>query len=361
MRTKIFCFFLTFCVHLLAVSDYSLIFVHLGKDLPDCSYTTLKQARFMNEHADIYFLIEHDSYAKLSENKRSFFKENKISLIDLSLVEKTAKHQVFLQISPYDKLYKGGFWNHTTERFFYLHDFLEKTQLTNVIHIETDVMLYVNIEELLPSFFLSGAKLAGTFQWATECVPGFVFIQYPSIWEKYIDHVIEELQSYRGKDPNTDLNDMRTLASFKKKCGSEFINLPIVMPEYRIYHTQRAVNGFHENTSLEFISNHFDTFSGYLFDAAAFGIYANGYDQTVYPNTKPGEIHWKSLFDPSKITFSWGEDAERKAVPYATLAGKSYRLVNLHFHSKHPEDFTSFKEVRKPFPSKKKTIIHSIQ
>lgn len=349
MRTKILYFFSILWAPLIAVSDYSLVFVHIGENLPDCSYITLKQARFMNEHADIYFLIDQTNYIKLVEDRSGFYKENEIILVDLSLVEKTAKHLLFQQISPFDQYYKGGFWNHTTERFFYLHDFLVKTQLENVIHLETDVMLYVDIEELLPSFFHSGALLAGTFQWTSECVPGFVFIKQPSIWERYIDHLIAELQSYKGKDPNTDLNDMRTLASFKKKCSSEFINLPIVMPGYAVFYAKQPSKAFHENTTLEFISNNADMFSGYLFDAAAFGIYANGYDRTVYPNGRPGDIHWKSLFDPSKIDFSWGKDKQGRDVPYAAFAGKSYRLVNLHFHSKHPEGFTSFKETRELF------------
>jgi hypothetical protein len=303
----------------------------------------------MNERADIYFLVDHGNYIKLSEDKLSFVKENEILLVDLSLLPQTTKHHLFRQLSPFDKFYKGGFWNHTTERFFYLHDFLEKTQLPNVIHLETDVMLYTDIEELLPSFLRSGAELAGTFQWTSECVPGFVFIRDPSVWERYIDHVIAELHSYQKNDPNTDLNDMRTLASFKRKCGPEFINLPIVMPEYKLHYAQRVVNGLHEDTTLEFISNNAAIFSGYLFDAAAFGIYINGYDRTVYPHGEPGNIHWKSLFDPSKMTFSWGKDRQGKDVPYATLGEKSYRLVNLHFHSKHPEEFTSFASTRKSF------------
>jgi len=342
-------FFSVLWVPLMAVNEYSLVFIHLGEHLPECSYITLKQARFMNASTDIYFLVDHNKYIELSEDKSDFVKENKILLVDLSLLPKTAKHCLFQQISPFDKSYKSGFWNHTTERFFYLHDFLEKTRLKNVVHLETDVMLYADIGELLPSFSSAGAELAGTFQWTTECVPGFVFIQHLPIWERYIDHVIAELQSYQGNDPITHLNDMRTLASFKKECEPGFINLPIVMPEYRLYYAQQTVSGFHENTTLEFLSNNASFFSGYLFDAAAFGIYANGYDQTVYPQGKPGDIHWKSLFDPSKIAFSWGKDKQGRDVPYATLGGNGYRLVNLHFHSKHPEGFTSFKETRELF------------
>jgi len=335
----------------MALSECSIVLIHIGGHLPDCSLITLKQARFMNEDANIYFLVDHGNYIRLSEDTSQFAKENGIQLVDLSQIPPTAKHEHFLEISPFDKAYKEGFWNRTTERFFYLHDFLVKTELKNVIHLETDVMLYADMEELLPLIRRKGVELAGTFQWKSECVPGFVFIQNPTIWESYIDHVIAELQSYVGNDPQTDLNDMRTLASFKKKCGSEFINLPIVMPEYGRSYEKLTVKGSHEDTGLEFISNNAGFFPGYLFDAAALGIYANGYDRTVYPDGKPGDIHWKSLFDPSKIDFSWGKDQHGRDVPYARLAEKKYRLANLHFHSKHPEGFTSFKESRAPFPN----------
>jgi hypothetical protein len=349
MLNKIVCLYCFLCLPLFALSNYSLVFIHIGKNFPDCSYTTLKQARFMNEQVDIYFLVDHKNYSQLSEKSAEFIRENKIHLVDLSLLPVTAKHRLFRQISPFDQSFKGGFWNHVTERFFYVYDFLEKTQLKNIIHLETDVMLYVDIEELLPSFLQSGAELAGTFQWTTECVPGLVFIRHLSIWEKYIDHILEELSFYRGTDPNRDLNDMRTLASFKKKVDSEFINLPIVMPEYSLYFAPRMIQGSHGNTSLDFLSKNEILFSGYLFDAAAFGIYANGYDRTVYPEGKPGDIHWKSLFDPSKMVFFWGEDSKKRNVPYVLFAEKSYRIVNLHFHSKHPEDFTSYQAIRKSF------------
>ncbi len=327
------------------------IFVHVGENIPACSYITLRQARFMNEEAAIYFLLDPKNYAKSVEEKGEFFRENQVILVDLSKIPKTQKHRRFEEISPFDKTYKGGFWNHTTERFFHLHDFLEKVPLKNVIHMETDVMLYVDMKELLPFFLRSKAELAGTFQWTTECVPGFVFIQHPKIWDRFIDHLIEKLESYRGGDPQTDLNDMRTLASFKTNEDTSFIQLPVLMPEYGLCYEKREIKGDRANTSLEFLSNRADLFPGYLFDAAAFGIYANGYDKTVYPQGRKGDIHWKSLFDPSKLNFFWGEDGQGRPVPYVSLMGTSYRLANLHFHSKHPEGFTSFAPTREPLQS----------
>lgn len=347
---RILCFiFVT--MPLVALCDYNLVFIYTGNIIPNCVYVTLKQARFMNENAAVYLLTDHKNYQLLIKNRLEFFNENQIEIIDLSLIPKTSEHKIFQKISPFDKRFKGGFWTHVSERFFFLDDFLQNTQLENVIQVETDVMLYVDIEELLPIFLFNKVKLAGPFQWENECVPSFVYIRDPKIWKKYINHILSELQSYKGKNPDIDLNDMKTLASYKKVCGEDFINLPIVMPEYQVYNNARQVKNA-KTTSLDFISSSAGMFSGYLFDAAAFGIYTNGYDTSVYSEGKPGDIHWKSLFDPSKLTFFWGKDKRNRDVPYVEFKNKNYRLVNLHFHSKHPEGFTSFYKNRKAFPSR---------
>jgi len=47
----------------------------------------------------------------------------------------------FKDTSTLDKSFRGGFWYHTSARFFVIHSFMLKYGIQNVIHIENDVLL----------------------------------------------------------------------------------------------------------------------------------------------------------------------------------------------------------------------------
>ena len=162
------------------------------------------------------------------------------------------------------------------------------------------------------------------------------------------------MREYTGPRPHIDVNDMQTLASFYRKLGSSYMTpLPILMPEYAQYYPKRTSTFEPDNqTSLDFLSMNASLFPGYIFDAAALGVFANGNDRRYFPKNGSGIIHYRSIFDPGHFSFFWGNDSQNRKVPSLSFKGKNYRIVNMHFHSKMPEGHTSYKETREEFSKK---------
>jgi hypothetical protein len=269
-------------------------------------------------------------------------------------VPKTSQHLTFHKINQIDSSLFNGFWSYALERFFYLFDFLQYKNLENIVHLESDSMLYVDLKELEPLFKKSGTRLAVPFQSTVGAIPCFVFIKDTQSFVPLIEHILSEMRAYTGPRPHIDVNDMQTLASFYLKFGpSHMTPLPVLMPEYGEHYSKRESNFEPDNsTPLEFLSMNASSFHGYLFDAATLGVFANGNDRRYFPKNGAGIVHYRSLFDPGCFSFYWGKEAENRPVPYLSFRGKNYRVVNLHFHSKQPEGFTSYGETRTKFPTK---------
>jgi hypothetical protein len=329
--------------------DQTLIFVHLGDNVLPCIFTTMKQARYLNQESDIYLLTDPSAYRSFKKKKHQKFLSNeRIHLINMDQIPVSQEHQTFRKINKIDTSLFNGFWSFALERFFYLFDFIKDRNLEQVVHLESDTMLYVGLGELLPMFKQLKIRIAAPFQSAVGCIPCFVFIKDSESFAPLMEHITSEMIAYTGPRPHIDVNDMQTLASFFGKFGAASMTpLPILMPEYGQYYSKRTSTFEPDNqTSLDFLSQYAHLFPGYIFDAAALGVFANGNDRRYFPNNGPGIIHYRSLYDPGHFTFFWDQN---KKVPYLSFKGKNYRIVNMHFHSKMAEGHTSYRETRDPF------------
>ncbi len=113
------------------LQEHSLIFVHLGQNIPSYTFTSLKQARFMNETCDIYLLTSRTSIQNLDSKIKEELLLYSISLIDIDALPVSQEHLLFRsQNSLSDAL--QGFWKYTTERFFVIFDFLKVTKMQSV-------------------------------------------------------------------------------------------------------------------------------------------------------------------------------------------------------------------------------------
>jgi hypothetical protein len=330
----------------------SIVFVHLGDNVLPCIFTTMQQARYLNCDSDIYLLTDSRAYNAFSINHMDRLIEERIHLINMEWVPTTEEHLTFRAINKIDVSLFNGFWSYALERFFYLFDFIKHRDLKNVVHLESDSMLYVDLKELLSLFEKSGTQIAAPFQSTVGCIPCFVFIKDTHSFTPLIEHILSEIKAYAGPRAHIDVNDMQTLASFYWKCGASHMTpLPTLMAEYSQYHSKRKSNFEPDNvTPLDFLSMNAPLFPGYLFDAAALGVFANGNDRRYFPKNGPGIIHYRSIFDPGHFSFYWGKDEKNRDVPYLSFKGKNYRIVNMHFHSKMPEGYTSYGKTRTEFP-----------
>jgi hypothetical protein len=322
MNKFFFYFFCFFSISLFG-SDYSIAFVHIGKKLPDYLEIALGQARLFNKNCPIFLIANTDAL----QCKSPLIDQHNITYIPIESLKRSNDHLLFLMASKLDHNWRDGFWNHTTERFFYLSEAIEHLDLKNVFHLENDNMLYVDLETLLPIFKRKYPGMGIILFDDNHCVPSFMYISNKQPLQKLCTEIIP---SARKK-----LDDMSSLGVFKKSNPKEVVDcLPIIMDEYPRNYPVHSKNPALFSTNLELFQS--------IFDGASIGQYLGGCDPFHGPESlRSGMINPYCVFDPSFLQFEWQLDEERRNVPYMTYQGKTYRINNLHIHCKDLNKFKS--------------------
>jgi hypothetical protein len=311
-----------------AFSDpHALVFVHIGGNLPAYVETAIHQARLFNKECPIYLVGNAGALSSFSEKMADPY----LRLVSCESLNRTAEHRRFIKRSRLDKHWAGGFWNHATERFFYLYDLMLEYQLENVFHLENDNMLYADVQELLPIFRQYYPEIGATFDNEERFIGGFVYIHNASS--------LLPLVTYLAGHAHEGRYEMQVIAQFKEERERSQIDyLPIIHSEYVAANPLVSPFG-HRARDPQSFCNRVDVFDS-IFDAAALGQYLGGIDPRNGPSV-PGFINESCVFNPSLLTYEWQCDAEGRNVPYAIYAGRKRRINNLHIHSKRLYEFSS--------------------
>lgn len=313
----------------LNLSEPSIIFVHLGDQLPIYLETAVKQARSFNSCN----IIVVANATALQKAQQIFTRYQVISVACESL-RKTQAHTFFLQHSKLDTSFRKGFWSFATERFLYLHDLLQQYDLHDIVHLENDNMIYCDISSLLPIFHKQYPHIGITLDNDERCIPGFVYIADAASMDSLAQWICQEA-SHRK-------NDMQSLASYFKKFGTTHADqLPIIMNEY--VQDNELISPTKMKAKNKFNYCKHDELFHSIFDAAALGQYVGGVDPRNCPS-KPGFINESCVFNPSLLHISWKKDNLGRKIPYATYKSLEYRINNLHIHSKFLHRFLSLPE-----------------
>lgn len=307
-------------------SDYHLVFIHIGKELPAYIETSIAQARLFNGQCPIYLIANQEAVQKLPEGLTA----DDVQIVTIENLKKSEEHEAFLKDYPPSK-YRDGFWTYTIERFLYLDDLLTQLQLENVFHLENDVMVYTDFQALLPIFRANYKGIAATFDNDQRCIPGLFFIQDRTAMRK--------LAKFFASHAKLGKNDMELVALFEKENDSQTIDyLPIIMDSYRNSYALISPAG-HQTKHPERFSNHYDSFLS-IFDAAALGQYLGGIDRRN-ANVGTGFINESCVVNPSRVKIFWEKDMLGRRIPIAEFEGQKCRINNLHVHSKMLESFSS--------------------
>lgn len=295
---------------------YSIVFIHLGPSLPNYFEVAVDQVLLFNK-CPIYLILNKQA---LGSAPKSLLK--KITpVISESLLPSKA-HLSFMQIVA-----TNGFWRFTTERFFYLEEFLRQYNLKNVFHLENDVMLYIDLGKILSIFEKNYPYTIGaTFDHDLRCIAGFLYIPEVKPLSELCDFI-----AYRAFNNNFfSCNDMTLLAGFNKNFHKTYIdNLPIIPPSYTKDHELKNFRG--EKAATPFVYwNNLEKFN-LIFDAAAIGQYLGGF------------LNETCLFNASSLTYIWEKDREGRLVPFMLCGGLKYPIANLHIHCKNLEAFYSLR------------------
>lgn len=307
------------------VSTPNIIYVHLGPSIPTYIFTSINQAHLFNPTTPIYLIANQQALHLCPEESL----KNSIPILAESL-KTSSFHALFNKKTVLDNKQRDGLWRKSTERFFYIHELMLQNSLESAIHLESDNMLYVSIHELqhgLSSYNGIGA----VFDHDNRCIPSLVYIAHTDAIEHLVKFIAEK--AHLGK------NDMQILALYRNSYSEKYIdNLPLIIPDFTNDHA--LINTQKQSTKYpnRYINN-FASFNS-IFDAAALGQYLGGIDPRN-GISKPGFINETCLFNPSYFSYEWHTDTKGRKIPFICYQGKSYRINNLHIHSKNLESFKS--------------------
>jgi hypothetical protein len=202
--------------------------------------------------------------------------------------------------SKLDKHFRNGFWHYCSLRFFYIYSYLINHNVSNCIHLENDVMTYINFNEI--NF---DNQLYATFDHPTRVIPGIIYIPNPESFKHIIDNY------------NCNINDMENLA-----LSPHLQSLPI----YPII--DNIINKYNQN---------FTKFNC-IFDAAAIGQYLGGIDPRNQSGDTRGFINETCVIKYNNHIFYWIKINDLYC-PHLYINNKMIRIINLHIHSKNLQNF----------------------
>jgi hypothetical protein len=252
----------------------------------------------LHNNTDITVITEKEHFHKITNPN--------VQLVDTSeLISDKIKQ--FDQTSTLDREFRGGFWYYCSLRFFYIYEYMKKYGVTDVVHLENDVMVYENLNKLRSSF-KKRDKVYAPFDTYTRVIPSFLFIPNHTALKPIVD-------KYDGTK-----TDMDNLAMFE-----EVEPLPIIPIIYNLHK-------FNQN---------YEDFDA-IFDAAALGQYVGGIDPRNRPDDTRGYINETCLFQFHYYPFYWLKNkSDNLWCPWVEINGRLVKIINLHLHCKHLNRFMS--------------------
>ena len=238
----------------------------------------------------------------------------------------------FRENTGLDKDFRGGFWFHTSARFFVIHAFMKKYGVCDVIHIENDVLLYYNAEGIIekPKFFCI------PFDTFERNIASIVFIPDAEIFGEILAHY------------DFGKNDMYNFSEIRKRTGL-IQNLPIFVSANTQSESdlERAfVSGGLLSGGLlsgGFLSGGLLSggFQQYIFDAAAIGQFIGGVDPRNMPGDTRGFVNETCVIkyaDEGDIFWKMIDGFNK---PFIKIRdGREIPIFNLHIHCKDLARYT---------------------
>ena len=214
--------------------------------------------------------------------------------------------------SNLDKQFRNGFWHFCSLRLFLLYSHIKKNNLENCIHIENDVMVYENLDNISNKF--NKDKTSVTFDCNSRVIPGIIYIPNHELFEPII------------KNYDAGIDDMYNLSKFNEDVIEP---LPICFDNFN-----------HK------ITKYYDKFNC-IFDAAAIGQYLGGVDPRNQSGDTRGFINETCLIKYNGYKFYWIKinDLYR---PHIFYNNNYIPIINLHIHSKNLANFMGMQ----PYESK---------
>ena len=253
------------------------------------------------KHENIYILTNEKFFTLF--NKFS----DKINLISIETLPDTFN---YYSKTTLDKNFRGGFWALASLRFFYIYEFMNKYDVKDVIHLENDVLIYYNCNNIIDNFDKQFIYLP--FDTFKRNIASVMYIPTSEIFKVALDNY------------NFSKNDMENFCNIKNKTG--LIKVLPIFPKTTI-----------DNEEVQFVSENFEKFNC-IFDAAAMGQYLGGIDPKNCTTNTVGFINETCVIKYNEFKFVWITINDIKR-PFLKIGDSEIRIFNLHIHSKNLIEF----------------------
>ena len=263
----------------------------------DYLLNNIKQLKLQGNN-DIVLITEKRFFKKIDENLN-------IQLIDVNELNSEYLEQ-FKNNLRLDRNYRNGFWHHCSMRFAYIYEYMKQNNTTDIIHIENDVMIYDNLDNLKDKF--NKDKIYLVFDNINNVIPGIVYINNYTNLKIILD--------------NYDMNDC-DMVNLGKYYNKSFIE------PFPIISIDNDENYFNKN---------FISFNS-IFDGAAIGQLLGGVDKRNNINSD-SFINETCIIKFNNYKFYWKKINELWN-PYIEINNNLIKINNLHIHSKALENFLS--------------------
>lgn len=341
----------------------SLVYVHIGDTVPQCLYHSVYQSILVNGGSTkTYIIVEEQCVNGVKGEINSFNLDvylkngdwrSSVHVISLSTLQKQLQSD--MAFNDYTKTinnkfgnigaFRGGFWISTTARFFYIKIFMQLLKLQRVFHIENDIMLYEDLNEVYRKFNKHAEDLAKHNAYSDEMneIGGSVGSKNTcnKIWtvQDAPDRVVPSILFFPNWESVADL--------------TQFITDQVI--QSHVFQNDMNILGKYPNKICLPLFPNWE----YQFDGAAIGQYLGGVDLrnvqsgiesnpvARFINNTVGFVNETSIFKPDKYTFT-------KSVVYPRSSKLGYsvyncntkdntvsRVANLHIHSKELYQFSS--------------------
>jgi hypothetical protein len=218
----------------------------------------------------------------------------------------------YLGTSTLDATFRGGFWQLTSARFFYIYAFMKQHEVTDVVHYENDVLSYYSVGTLENCVDRSCMHIP--FDSLERNIASIVYIPshvvLKAILDKY-DYSVDDMHNFSRIRRETNL----------------IRGLPICVAPPNA-----------QKEEVRFVTEEYNRFNGFIFDAAAMGQYLGGVDPRNNAEQKDtvGFINETCVIKYAEFaSFEW-----RQGRPFLRIrGGPLVPIFNLHIHCKDLKKF----------------------
>ena len=100
------------------------------------------------------------------------------NFINIKVIDKDDLTSSYIQNytnnSSLNRTYRNGFWFNTSLRMFYVHAYMKQNDINDLIHIENDIMIYENLDNLKNCF--KNDKVYFPFDCDKRAILSFIYI-----------------------------------------------------------------------------------------------------------------------------------------------------------------------------------------